>query len=104
MAKRHLKTWLNSGLLDRLNAERFSQGRTQNAIVEQALAEYLNVPLADRDLPEQPVELCAACERAVLNNGRCRECGWHRDPRRARDVAARARVEPGSKYPNEEAA
>lgn len=112
MAKRRISHMLHEGLNDRLNAERVKQDRTLVSIIEQALAEYLNVPLADRELPEQAVELCPRCERGVLNNGRCAECRWRRDPRASLDEAkrsahaavVRARVQPGSEYPKEEAA
>lgn len=88
--KRHISLWLNVGLLDRLEQRRRSEGRRQMAIVEQALAEYLNVPLANRNLPEASVELCANCERGVLNEGRCADCGWHRYTREEqRELRAR---------------
>jgi hypothetical protein len=87
---------LHAGLLDRLERIAEEQGRPPRKVVEHALANYLAVPLAHRDLPEQPCEMCPACERGVLRNGACRECGWHREPRpwhrrtRARDTKRRA--------------
>ena len=98
---------MNAGLLERLEDARRKEGRPKNALIEQALAEYLNVPLANRELPEQAVELCPACQQGVLNDGRCRGCRWRRDPRAsldeakrsARAAAARARVQPGPQYP-----
>lgn len=93
-------TWaVNDALLDRLRRERRTTGRREISIVEQALAEYLNVPLANRDLPEQPVEICPQCQRGVLHYGRCAECRWRRDPRaslpeakRSHEAVVRARV------------
>ena len=107
MAKRRVSWCVHSGLLERLEDARRKEDRPKNALIEQALAEYLNVPLANRELPEQPVEVCPACQRGVLNYGRCRECRWRRDPRAsleeakrsAREAAVRARVQPGPQYP-----
>lgn len=69
---------INTALLARLNRACRTEHRRHISIIEQALAEYLNVPVANRDLPQQPVELCGNCERGVLNEGRCGDCGWHR--------------------------
>ena len=82
-------------LLERVHSAAQQQGRTLNSIVEQALANLLFVPPAFPDLPEQPIELCARCEKGVLYASRCPVCGWHRYPRmykrtRARDTTRRA--------------
>ena len=96
MATRKVFWHLHAGLLDRLERVAEEQGRAPRKVVEHALAKYLAVPLANRELPEQPVEMCPACERGVLHDGACRECGWHREPRpwhrrtRARDTKRRA--------------
>ena len=104
MAKRRITFKLNAALIDRLNEERHREGRSQNAIVEQALAEFLNVPLANRDLPERPVELCPRCEQGVLNEGHCAGCNWRREERpgwrKNRPVRApETENETRSKYP-----
>lgn len=52
--------------------------RSISSIVEQALAEYLAVPLANPDLPEQPLELCPRCEQGILREGICRLCNYRR--------------------------
>lgn len=86
---------LHAGLLDRLEQVAEEQGRAPRKVVEHALANYLAVPLAYRERPEQPCEMCPVCERGVLHNGGCRECGWHREARpwhrrtRARDTKRR---------------
>ena len=101
MAKQRITFRINTALIDRLNERRYREGRSQNALIEQALAEFLNVPLANRDLPEQPVEICANCQRGVLNEGRCGDCGWHRLTRQqqwAHDRQIRAAKERDSKY------
>jgi hypothetical protein len=98
VARRVASFWVNAALVDRLEEQSRKDGRARNSIVEQALAEYLNVPLADRDLPEQAVELCPNCLQGVLNEGRCRECRWRRDPRASYRPAVRARVQPNAKY------
>ena len=105
MATRKTFWWLHSGLLDRLERVAEEQGRAPRKVVEDALARHLAVPLANRELPEQPVEMCPACERGVLHDGACRECNWHREPRpwhrrtRARDtnrrVAKGRKLRPG---------
>ena len=95
MATRKVHWYLHAGLLDRLERVAEEQGRAPRRVVEDALAQYLYVPLANPELPEQPVELCPACERGILHDHACRECGWHRDPRpwhrrtRARDSMRR---------------
>jgi hypothetical protein len=94
VSKQKVAWRLNAALLDRLEQQAEKEGRRLTMIIEQALAEYLNVPLANRKLPEQAVELCAHCERGVLNEGRCGNCGWHRLSRQeqwARDRQLRAR-------------
>ena len=97
MAKRKIAWRLNSALLDRLDERCRKENRRQISIIEQALAEYLNVPLANRELPEQPVEICGNCEKGVLDDRlRCADCGWHRLTRQdqwARDRQARAAKE-----------
>ena len=55
--------------------------RSISSIVEQALAEYLAIPLANPELPEQPLELCPQCEKGILREGACRLCNYHRYPR-----------------------
>lgn len=96
--KRSLTLWINTPLIERLDSRARLDGRNRINLIEQALAEYLNVPLADRDLPAQPVELCPACQRALIDdNGRCQACRWHRDPRRSYKPAVRARVEASPK-------
>ena len=52
--------------------------RTMTAIIEQALAEYLAVPIANLEIEEAPLELCPACERGLLWGRHCYECGWIR--------------------------
>jgi HAMP domain-containing protein len=101
--KRSLSVWINAPLIERLNARARMDARKPSALIEQALAEFLNVPLASRDLPRQPVELCPSCQRGVLNNDRCNECSWHRDPRRSYRPSVRARVQPNQKRPKAEA-
>lgn len=91
MATRKVFWHLHTGLLDRLERVAEEQGRAPRKVVEQALAEYLNVPLAYRDLPEAPVEMCPACERTVLDDGVCRGCGWRRVPERPWRQRTRAR-------------
>ena len=97
-------TWrVHEGLLDRLALQARTSHRTPTSIVEQALAEYLSVPLASRDLPAQPVELCPHCHRGLITDtGRCLQCRWHRDPRRSHKPV-RARVQPDPKQPEAEA-
>jgi len=73
---------IDNGLYLRLREQALTEGRSMTSIVEQALAEYLAIPLANPDLPEQPVELCPSCEKGVLWRRRCSVCGWRRvDPR-----------------------
>ena len=90
MAKRKIAWRLNSDLLDRLEALSHKDNVRQIILIEQALAEFLNIPLADRRLPEQPLELCASCERGVMNEGRCGNCGWHRLTRQEQWAKERA--------------
>lgn len=90
--KRPAHWHLHPGLYDRLVKYAEKEDRTLTAIVEQALAEYLAVPLANRDLPEQPVELCPKCERTLIRQGRCRHCGWRRHWRDTWRPPARARA------------
>lgn len=99
MAKRKIAWRLNGDLLDRLEALSRKDNVRQIILIEQALAEFLNIPLADRRLPQQTLELCAQCERGVMNEGRCGHCGWHRLTRQEQwakeraDRQARAREE-----------
>jgi hypothetical protein len=58
--------------------------RTVTSVVEQVLAEYLYVPVADPTFPEAPVEICHECRRGVVWLGRCPLCHWRR--RRPRHV------------------
>ena len=102
--KRDLSLWINAALIERLDARARLDGRHRINLIEQALAEFLSVPLANRELPEQPVELCGNCQHAVLNYGRCPECKWRRDPRAHHPKTVRAREEEARKRRNQEAA
>ena len=55
---------LNTALLDRLDRVCQSENRRHISIIEQALAEYLNVPVANRALPPRPSN-CAATANAA---------------------------------------
>lgn len=75
---------LVKALQRRAQSERTPMGkrRSISSIVEQALAEYLAIPLANEQLPQAPLELCPTCEQGVLRDGICRICNWRRnDPR-----------------------
>jgi hypothetical protein len=65
-------------LWERVRRHALLNNRTNVSVVEQALAEHLAIPLADPDLPEQPVELCPRCEKGVLWQGKCPVCSWRR--------------------------
>jgi hypothetical protein len=101
MAKRKIHWRVNDALLNRLEAKARTEDRHQIALIEQALAEYLNVPLANRELPEQPVEVCANCRQGVLHEGRCAECRWRRDPRASHPRSVRARAHQAAKHSKE---
>jgi hypothetical protein len=81
---------IHPALLERLKARADADGRKVSAVVEQACAEYLAIPLANRDLPEQPCELCPNCKTGVLRLGICPACNWRRNPE-ARDRIDRPR-------------
>lgn len=72
---------IHPGLLDALQARADAESRKQVSVLEEALAKHLAIPLAHPELPEMPVELCPACEKGVINRGRCAVCNWHRYPR-----------------------
>ena len=82
---------IHAGLLARLRDRAAYERRSLISVLEEALAKHLAVPLANPSLPEQPCELCPACERGVLSHGRCTECGWHRNPKPWRDHGGCAR-------------
>lgn len=79
--KRPVRWTLHPRLFEQIKERAEREQRSINSLVEQALAEFMHVPLAFPELPEQPVELCPQCEQAVLHHRRCNRCGWHRDPR-----------------------
>lgn len=81
MATEQIRWCLHAGLVQRLDQRAASEGRARKLLVEQALAEYLSVPLADVNLPEQNCELCPECERGLIHDGRCLNCGWWKRPR-----------------------
>jgi hypothetical protein len=81
---------IHRGLRERLREYAEQTGRSQTSLIEQALAEFLNVPLANRELAKQAVEICPRCERGVMHDNRCRLCNWRRiDPREQRGERAR---------------
>jgi hypothetical protein len=96
MATEQIRWCLHDGLIARLDERAAREGRNRKLLVEQALAEYLDVPLAHPDLPEQPVEMCPECERGIIHDGRCLNCRWWRRPRawkkNAPPVRTRARL------------
>ena len=65
-------------LAERVKEYADEQGRTTTSIVEQALAEFLAVPISVVGTPAGPLELCYICERGVLFHGRCPHCTWKR--------------------------
>ena len=90
-AKSRVSWSIHPGLLARLRDRAGYEQRSVISVLEEALAKHLAVPLANPALPEQPVELCPACERGVLNHGRCPGCNWHRNPKPWRDHGGCAR-------------
>jgi hypothetical protein len=80
MRRKQRVSWdLHPVLIEAVRLRAVEEGRSITSVVEQALAEHLHIPLANRDLPEQRVELCPACEKGVIWDGRCAVCNWHRE-------------------------
>lgn len=78
--KRMTSFMMHPILSDRLRIEAAREGRSQAAILEQALAEYLNVAPAMRGIPARTLELCPNCRTRVLygRRGQCPSCKWDR--------------------------
>jgi len=92
MATERIRWRMHDGLMARLDQRAAGEGRTRMQLVEQALAEFLDVPLAHPELPEQPVELCPECEAGIMHDGKCGNCGWWRRPRPWKKNAPPVRV------------
>lgn len=76
-------------LLKRAESRAILEDRTVVSVIEQALAEFLAIPVLDTKLPQGPVELCQRCERGVMWKDKCPVCGGHG---RAERTAAHARA------------
>lgn len=72
--------YMHPQLADRLKDQAAIEQRSQGSIVEQALAEYLNVAPARYGIPQAILELCPRCMRGVLigRHGQCSMCRWDR--------------------------